>query len=198
MKGPRRENWSVAEEDLLRRLATSGASVREISERISRTESAIGNRMKRLGISRARKIRKWTRADEDSLKKLHGERLLLTEIAERMGRGHTAVAAKARALGLHRYLPPPDADNLEPATETRPSRPFSEMERRRVAAFLRRGDTIVDVARQMRCDVEDVRRIKGFANELPRGDCGGAGARCQPKTTTTAVPRHNFFRESIL
>ena len=203
-------NWTAAEEDLLRHLANSGATVGEIAERTGRTEVAIIVRMKSLGIGRAHKKktwRKWSEEDIATLTGLHGEGVPLRAIATRMGRGHTAVADKARKIGLCRYGTPPEiiGDNAasgldETVVTERAQRTFSEAETRRVRQFLARGDTYADVARQMRCDVVDIERIAGSADGLPRGDCGGAGARPrQPQTkATTAAPRYNFFRESIL
>ncbi len=196
----RRQNWTDAEDDLLRHLSDSGSGPREIGERIGRSEAAVCNRMKFLRISRCgghvRKHENWSEEELTALRELDSEGLLLTEIAERLGRGRTSVAAKGRALGLWRTNPPPDADFPAAAGEhvpKHPARTFSEIERRRIRQFLERGDTLADIARQMRCAVADIRRIERLAKGLPRGrDCGGAGARRQPKTTTRAAPRRSL------
>ena len=193
----RRQNWTDAEDDLLRRLADSGASPREIRERIGRSESAVRSRMKLLRISRrgghGRKYENWGEEELAALRKLHGEGMMLTEIAERLGRARSSVVAKARALGLWRKNPSPDTDiPAEPGDPgpKRPARSFSEIEKRRIRQFLARGDTLADIARQMRCEVADIRRIERSAKGLPRGrDCGGAGARRQPETTRAAPRR---------
>ena len=195
----RRQNWTDAEDDLLRHLTDSGAKSREIGARIGRSESAVRNRMTILGISRrggrVRKCENWSEEDLAVLRELHGEGMLLTEVAERLGRDRTSVVAKARALGLWRKNPLPDVDipagtgDPEPM---RPTRTFGEIERRRIRQFLERGDTLADIARQMRCEVADIRRIERLAKGLSRGrNCGGAGARRQPKTTARAAPRHS-------
>ena len=146
-------------------------------------------RISRCG-GRVRKHENWSEEELTALRELDGEGLLLTEIAERLGRGRTSVAAKGRALGLWRTNPPPDTDIPAEAGERGPkrtARAFSEIEKRRITQFLARGDTLADIARQMRCEVADIRRIERLAKGLPRGrDCGGAGARRQPKTTRSA------------
>ena len=161
-----RKNWTDAEDDLLRHLADSGARSREIGERIGRSESAVRNRMKFLRISRrgghVRKYASWSEEELTALRELDGKGILLTEISARLGRDRTSVAAKARALGLWHKNPLPDTDipagtgNPEPK---RPARVFSEIEKRRIRRFLARGDTLADIARQMRCEVADIRRI---------------------------------------
>ena len=195
----RRQNWTDAEDDLLRSLSDSGASPREIGERTGRSESAVCNRMKFLRISRCegrvRKHEDWSEEELTALRELDGEGLLLTEIAERLGRGRTSVATKGRALGLWRTNPPPEADIPAAAGEhvpKQPARAFSEIEKRRIRQFLARGDTLADIARQMRCEVADIRRIERLAKGLPRGrNRVAAGARRQPKTTTRAAPRRS-------
>ena len=194
-----RRNWTDAEDDLLRHLAGSGSSPREIGERLGRSESAVYKRMKKLRISRrdgrVRKYENWSGEDLAAFRELYGEGMPLTEIAERLGRARSSVAAKARALGLWRQSSPPDADIPAEAGDPglkRPSRVFSEIERRRIGRFLARGDTLADIARQMRCEIADIRRIERLARRLPRGrDCGGAGARRQPKATARAAPRRS-------
>ena len=175
-----RQAWTEAEDDLLRRLADSGTSSREIGERMGRSESAVCNRMKVLRISRrggcVRKYENWSEEDIAELRDLHDAGMMLSEIAERLGRARSSVAAKARALGLWRMNPPPGAEIPAEAGDPglkRPSRMFSEIERRRIERFLVRGDTLADIARQMRCEVADIRRIERLARGLPRGrDCG--------------------------
>ena len=166
----RRRNWTDAENDLLRRLADSDFSLREIGERIGRSKSAICNRMKVLRISRrGRRVRKyenWSKKELAVLRELYGEGMLLTEIAERLGRARTSVASKARALELWRTNPPPRANMPAEAGEhvpKRPARAFSEIEKRRIKQFLARGDTLADIARQMRCEIADIRRIERLA-----------------------------------
>ncbi len=172
----RRQHWTDAEDDLLRNLVNSGSSPREIGERIGRSESAVRNRMKVLRISlhssRVRKNENWSEEELAALRELHGEGMLLTEISERLKRGRTSVEAKARALGLWRTNPVPDADIPAPAEAGDPgpkrrARTFSEIERRRIRQFLERGDTLADIARQMRCEVADIRRIERLAKGLP-------------------------------
>ena len=192
-----RRNWADTEDDLLRRLADSGSSPREIGDRLGRSESAVYKRMRILKISwrggGVRKYENWSVEDLAALRELYGEGMPLTEIAERLGRARSSVAAKVRALGLWRQSPPPDADIPAEAGDPglkRPSRVFSEIERRRIGRFLARGDTLADIARQMRCAVADIRRIERLARGLARGrDCGGAGARRQPKGR--AAPRRS-------
>ena len=171
----RRQDWTDAEDDFLRRLADFGSNPREIGERIGRSESAVCNRMKLLRISRRggreRKHENWSEEELTALRELDGEGLLLTEIAERLGRGRTSVAAKGRALGLWRTNPPPEADIPAEAGEhvsKHPARVFSEIEKRRIGQFLARGDTLADIARQMRCAVADIRRIERLAKGLRR------------------------------
>ncbi|MCY4141684.1 MAG: hypothetical protein OXF56_25895 [Rhodobacteraceae bacterium] len=172
----RRQSWTEAEDDLLRHLADSGTSPREIGEQMGRSESAVCNRMKVLRISRrggrVRKYENWSEEDLAALREQHGEGLGRVEIGERLGRGRTSVAAKARALGLWRMNPPPGTDIEAEAGDPVPKRParvFSEIERRRIWRFLARGDTLADIARQMRCEVADVRRIERLAKGLRRG-----------------------------
>ncbi len=195
----RRQNWTDAEDDLLRHLADSGARSREIGERIGRSASAVRNRTTMLRSSRrggrVQKFENWSEEELTALRELDGAGMMLTEIAEHLGRDRTSVAAKGRALGLWRTNLPPDADIPAEAGEhvpKHPARTFSEIERRRIRQFLARGDTLADIARQMRCAVADIRRIERLAKGLPRGrDCGSAGARRQPKTTARAAPRHS-------
>ena len=198
----RRQNWTDAEDDLLRHLADSGSSPREIGERIGRSKYAVRNRTTMLRISRrgghVRKYANWSEEELTALRELDGAGMLLTEIAERLGRDRTSIAAKARALGLWHKNPLPDADIPAEAGEHVPKPPalaFGEIEKRRIRQFLARGDTLADIARQMRCEVADIRRIERLAKGLPRGrDCGGAGTRRQPKTTARAVPRRSPMR----
>ena len=204
MKRPFRRKWTGADDDQLRRLFDSGMAPRELGETLCRSESSVLNRLQKLGITLGGRGRgsyvRWSEADIDLLTDLHGKGLLFDEIAERLGRGTKAVAAKARAVGLCRNGLFDGDDAPAAAVKRRPGRPvraFSEIERRRVMQFLARGDTLADIARQMRCEVDDIRAIPGIAPESPRGDCGGAGARRQPTTTETA-PRYNFFREEIV
>ena len=171
----RHQNWTDAEDDLLRHLADSGSSPREIGERIGRSESAACNRMKVLRIARrggrVRKYENWSEEELTALRELDGEGLLLTEISERLGRGRTGVAAKGRALGLWRTNTPPDADIPAEAgghVPKHPVRAFSEIEMRRIGQFLARGDTLADIARQMRCEVADIKRIERLAKGLRR------------------------------
>lgn len=171
-----RQSWTDAEDDLLRRLADSVTSTREIGERMGRSESAVCNRMKVLRISRrggdVRKYENWSEEDLAALRELHGAGMVFTEIAERLGRRRSSVAAKARALGLWRLNPPPGADVPAEAGAPglkRPARVFSEIERRRIVRFLARGDTLADIARQMRCGVADIRRIERLAKGRRRG-----------------------------
>ncbi len=115
-----RRNWTDAEDELLGRLADSGASPREIGERIGRSESAVRSRMKLLRISRrdghVRKYESWGEEELAAPRELHGEGMLLTEIAERLGCARSSVVVKARAPGLWHKNPPPDADiPAEPA-----------------------------------------------------------------------------------
>ena len=148
----------------------------------------------------------WTAADVATLTELWLGGARPREIARALERdaSENAVNAKARELKLTRRRagPRPKNEPRPPVRATpvlvrvRPPRSFSEIETRRIRQFARRGDTHADIARQMRCDVEDIRRIAGSADRVPQGeDCGGAGARRQPTRTTTA-PRYNFFRES--
>ena len=164
----RRQNWTDAEDDLLRHLADSGSRPREIGERIGRSESAVRNRMKMLRISRrgghVRKYANWSEEELAALRELHEEAMLLTEVAERLGRARTGVEAKVRELGLLRTNPPAEAGDPGPK---RPARAFGEIERRRIGQFLARGDTLADVARQMRCEVADIKRVKRLAKGLP-------------------------------
>lgn len=203
-------NWTAAQEETLRLMAARGCDVEEIGAVIGRTEVAVIVRMKFLSIPRPGKRktwRKWSADEIATLTRLHGDGVPLREIARRLDRGHSAVANRARKIGLCRYRPPPDDDesdlqvggidlaheSAETAAPTRRGRTFSEIETRRVRRFLARGDTLADVARQMRCDIDDIKAIPGIASELPQGEgCGGAGARRQPKTTTTTntAPRH--------
>ncbi len=158
----------------------------------------------------------WSERDIETLRTMYPGGAPATEIAAALERetGPRAVYEMAAKLKIRRPVPlgqkrrgvkPQDGDEGpvftftdedQPAEETkaRPARAFSEIEKRRVIQFLARGDTLADIARQMRCDVDDIRAIPGIASELPQGrDCGGAGARRQPKTTTTEpAPRHDL------
>ncbi|MCY3873053.1 MAG: hypothetical protein OXF88_02020 [Rhodobacteraceae bacterium] len=170
----RRQNWTDAEDDLLRHLSASGSRPREIGERIGRSESAVRNRMKMLRISRrgghVRKYANWSEEELAALRELHEEAMVLTEVAERLGRARTGVTSKVRELELWRTNPPADADIPVEAGDPGPKRPvraFGEIERRRIRQFLARGDTLADIARQMRCEIADIKRVKRSAKGLP-------------------------------
>ncbi len=189
----RRHDWTDAEDDLLRRLTDSGSSPREIGERIGRSESGVRNRKKMLRIprcgGRVRKPENWSEEELTELRELHAEGMMLTEIAERLGRTRTSVAVKARALELWRMNPSPDAGDHVPK---RPARAFSEIEMRRIRQFLARGDTLADIARQMRCELADIRRFERSPKGRPRARArGGAGSRGRPKTASRAAHRQS-------
>ena len=174
-----RQNWTDAEDDLLRHLADSDASSREIGERIGRSEYAVRSRMKFLRISRrgglVQNHENWSEEELVALRELDGKGMLLTEISARLGRDRTSVAAKARALGLWQ----------ETRCRTRISRRGQAIPnrsaRRGCSAKLKRGAsgsfsraaTHLPTSRA-RCAAKS--RISGGSRDWPRGCRGGGTA----------------------
>ena len=223
---PRSPAWSSEEDALLRKAWPAGVRVAEISAMLggTRTVHAITFRARAFGLSRPEgwsaggRGGAWCDADNAILREMYPAGVPLEDIADALSRtvSDEAIRMKAYHMGLTRppeakgkpgRPPVPERPRFEftdedpaPDQPARQPRYFREIETRRIRQFLARGDTLADIARQMRCGVQDIERIAGSADELPRGDCGGAGARPrQPKTRTTNVaPRYNFFRESIL
>ena len=205
--GFRPDTWSPADDTRLREMYPAGAALDDIAAALDRdtTPGAVTARARAIGLRRLAECRggrpaSWTPADIAILREMYPDGATMRDIVDALSgtKSRNAVWKKASDLGLRRRPEPelpekpgpertkrPRKDRLrevafedlvttKPAT---PSRDFSEIEKRRVQQFAARGDTHADIARQLRCDVDDIRRVAGVRRRTAAGDCGGAGAR---------------------
>ncbi len=100
--------WTLSEDDELRALALSGATVPEIASKMRRSPSAIRHRALRMKIvvSKSPKRRLhfgaalWKPADDDRLKALAAAGESSSAIAELLGRDPSSVRKRAIKLGV--------------------------------------------------------------------------------------------------
>jgi hypothetical protein len=100
--------WTLSEDDELRILALSGATMSEISKRMNRTSSAIRHRALRLKIvivkstNRGRQpgAASWKPGDDDRLRALAAGGESSSAIAELLGRDPSSVRKRAIKLGV--------------------------------------------------------------------------------------------------
>lgn len=183
---PRPPIWSDGDDARLREMWTEGFPVAEIITALDgdRTCNAVTGRAGALGIRRPEGCNRWTDSDIAILRKMYAAGKPLRDIVASLDREATeyAIWTKAHDLGIRRpsrgKRPPKrlprkrdvktegqrlvfSGEDEKPAAPERPARIFSEIENRRIRRFFARGDSIVDVARQMRCQVADIEYL-GF------------------------------------
>lgn len=165
-------SWSAADDARLREMWPAGVAAMEIVEALDRetTASAVQRRASKLGLHRKSKPRRvaWSAIDIRILCELWAGGSSAAEIGAMLTvkRSGPAVLWKARNIGLARRPTgrPAAVEPADPAPDrlavkpVRKHRVFSEIETRRIRRFRARGDGEADIARQMRCKPEDVRR----------------------------------------
>ena len=100
--------WTLSDDDELRMLAQSGATMSEISKRMRRTPSAIRHRALRLKIvivkspngGRQPGAGSWKPGDDDRLRALAAGGESSSAIAERLGRDPSSVRKRAIKLSI--------------------------------------------------------------------------------------------------
>lgn len=127
------------------------------------------NGWKGVGPAAGGRAPRWSPADLKILTDLYMRGAEINEIVAALSRETTedAVHAKVRDLKLLRprsrpgpkIKPGHKRDGLADEAPQRPARTFSVVETRRICRFFARGDSLADVARQMRCDVDDVEQF---------------------------------------
>lgn len=165
--------WTDAEKDRARRLVAAGAPMKAIAEELGRSVEATRMGLRRAGIPRPKGLlRVWSERDDRILRALWKLNVPPADIRGELSEPRTERAIKCRAwdLGLRRLkkaekvrpersVDVPADEPEKPAPKApRPVRVFSEIETRRIRRFRARGDGEADIARQMRCKPEDVRR----------------------------------------
>ena len=181
---PRPPAWSARDDARLREMWTAGVPVAEIVAALDgdRTRNAVACRAENLRIRRPKGFRRhvrsdrWTNSDIAILREMYAAGRSIAEIVSALDREATEymIWTKACELGIRRprgaTCPPrkPDGprfeftdDDEEPPVPERAARTFSKIENRRIRRFFARGDSIDDVARQMRCQVADIEAL-GF------------------------------------
>jgi hypothetical protein len=136
--------WTEAEDQALRRLGVSGASVSQAAERLARTPEAIRRRSRNLGISLARDrlnggARPWRREEDTLLRELAG--LHPARLARILNRSDQAIRRRRAALGISTSSPhhlPPAQDGLTPGERRLLTREYTPERPRRVLALAHR------------------------------------------------------------
>jgi hypothetical protein len=101
--------WSTEEDERLRQLALTGASLAQIAELMRRNKSSVRNRASKLEIAIARdrnpmqkdvRSRHWTEADDQRLKELALAGCSAQQIAMELNRNVPAVRYRCEKFGL--------------------------------------------------------------------------------------------------
>ena len=90
--------WTSAEDRLLRELYGAGAQIRVISDRLGRSQSAVSERRRTLGIAGRPRIRPWTAPEDELLRGAHAAGLPAGAVAERLGRPVEQVRRRRRRI----------------------------------------------------------------------------------------------------
>lgn len=92
--------WSHAEDSLLEYMVNKGATCKAISERLNRSERAVGTRCYLLGIAAPRRAAyiKWRPEEHDRLLELWSVHQPIKYIAEQMGRSECSIESQLRIL----------------------------------------------------------------------------------------------------
>jgi hypothetical protein len=90
--------WSGEEDRALRRLYGRGASLRVIAEQVGRSQDAVSERRRALGIAPRRRMRAWSPAEDELLRAGTTLGLSAAAIAERLRRPPEQVRRRRRAL----------------------------------------------------------------------------------------------------
>lgn len=105
--------WTAAEDRLLRNLYPQGVPVRVIAERVGRSQDAVTERRRTLGLTARPRSRPWTAAEDRLLVAGAAINLPATALASRLGRPGEQVRRRRRALvgaspASRRYTPADD------------------------------------------------------------------------------------------
>jgi DNA-binding Lrp family transcriptional regulator len=94
--------WTPEDDDRLRAAATTGESIASISKRLRRSEKAVDNRIRRLGLEWAGRPKRgqWSFKEQRQLMKLAAASQSLEIIADRLQRPAETVLRMARRLGV--------------------------------------------------------------------------------------------------
>jgi hypothetical protein len=100
-KRPTAPVWMPEEDDRLRAAATTGESVASISKRMCRSERAVDNRIRRLGLDWAGRPKRgqWSFAERRQLVELAAASRSLETIVHRLRRPAESVLRMAKQLG---------------------------------------------------------------------------------------------------
>jgi hypothetical protein len=101
-KRPAAPVWMHQEDDRLRAAAGSGESIASISKRMCRSERAVDNRIRRLGLDWAGRPKRgqWSFAEQRQLVELAAASNSLETIFRRLRRPAESVARMAKQLGV--------------------------------------------------------------------------------------------------
>lgn len=92
--------WTAREDAGLTRLYRSGVPVREIAERLARSEDAVNSRRRHLGLAARRERARWSSREDALLTAASASGLSASFVAERLGRPAGQIRWRRRALGL--------------------------------------------------------------------------------------------------
>ena len=90
--------WSGEEDRVLRRLYGEGAALRAIAEQVGRSQDAVSERRRTLGIAARPRQRPWSPAEDELLRSATALGLPATAIADRLARPAEQVRRRRRAL----------------------------------------------------------------------------------------------------
>jgi hypothetical protein len=92
------ERWSPQEDRALRGLYDEGGSLRVIAERVGRSQNAVSERRRALGIAPRPRIRPWSPVEDELLRAGSARGLSAAVIAAKLGRAAEQVRRRRRAL----------------------------------------------------------------------------------------------------
>jgi hypothetical protein len=126
--------WTAHEDATLARLYRAGAAVREIAERLGRSEDAVNARRRHLAIAARRARVAWSQREDAVLAAATRAGLPAWVVAERLGRPVEQVRWRRRALGL----------------AARPARVYTPAEDAAIRAAMASGESLEALAARLR------------------------------------------------
>ena len=125
--------WTAADDALLQDYYLAGLALREIGKRLNRSDDAVDERRRVLGIAPRRYVRPWSASEDTLVRAAAAVGIPDAEIAQRVGRSVAQVRHRRRMLSGPRT----------------PARPYSAADDQRLRDGWREGANLVELAREL-------------------------------------------------